>query len=313
MKHPVLGAGKPVCLARRHLLLAAVCLPAAAWAAANGVIRPGQSFPGARLLQRVNPAGMPEMRPDAFGPMTLFVFPVAVAATGMDLYVADAGLGALFRYDGSLDSMAAIPGVRITQQSRIAALPDGSVVVANGSAAPVRRFARGGRAMQGIEPLSGPAFYDEVVADPNSGRFYGLDRVQGRLEELMPHGRGSTVLPPGVVPDLPQAMAMDSRRLYIAGRGCGCVVAIDLFGGRSQEVIADDLGNVGALAAGDGWLAVADSMERQLRVYRDGALRADSGFADLRLVNPQGMSIANNVLYVADPGSRRIASFRLRA
>lgn len=256
---------------------------------------------------------MPEMRPDAFGPMTLFVFPIAVAATGMDIYIADAGLGALFRYDPGLDSMAAIPGVRITQQSRIAALPDGSVVVANGSAAPARRFARGGRAMQGIDPQLGAAFYDEVVGDANSGRFYGLDRVQGRLEEIMPHGRGATVLPPGLVPDLPQSMAMDNRRLYVAGRGCGCVVAIDLFGGRSKEIVAEDLVNVGAMAAGDGWLVVADGMERQLRLYRDGALRADPGFAELRLVNPQGMSIANNMLYVADPGSRRIASFRLRA
>jgi hypothetical protein len=140
------------------LLLAAASLPVSAWAAAGGVINPGQSYPGARLLQRMNPAGMPEMRPDTFGPMTLFVFPIAVAATGMDLYIADAGLGALFRYDPSLDSMAAIPGVRITQQSRIAALPDGSVVVANGSAAPARRFARGGRAMQGIDPQLGAAF-----------------------------------------------------------------------------------------------------------------------------------------------------------
>lgn len=313
MRHPVPGAGRPACPSRRRLLLAAASLPVAAWAAAGGVIHPGQSYPGARLLQRVNPAGMPEMRPDTFGPMTLFVFPIAVAATGMDLYIADAGLGALFRYDPSLDSMAAIPGARITQQSRIAALPDGSVVVANGSAAPARRFARGGRAMQGIDPQLGAAFYDEVVADPNSGRFYGLDRVQGRLEEVMPHGRGATVLPPGLVPDLPQSMAMDNRRLYVAGRGCGCVVAIDLFGDRGKDIVADDLVNVGALAAGDGWLVVADGMERQLRLYRDGVLRADPGFAELRLVNPQGMSIANNTLYVADPGSRRIASFRLRA
>ncbi|HEY9192768.1 MAG TPA: hypothetical protein VIO81_07825, partial [Methyloversatilis sp.] len=74
---------------------------------------------------------------------------------------------------------------------------------------------------------------------------------------------------------------------------------------------AEDLGNVTALAAGDGWLVVADGMERQLRVYRDGVLRADPGFADLRLVNPQGMAVMNRLLYVADPGSRRIATFRL--
>lgn len=310
-KHPVPGAGKPAFPQRRRLLLAAALVAGGA-RGAGSVIVPAQSYPGARLLQRVNAAGMPEMRPDAFGPMTAFVFPIAVAAIGMDLYIADAGLGGLFRYDMALDAMAPMPGVRITQLSRIAALADGSVVVANGNTAPARRYARGGRPVQGLEPQMGTAYYDEIVADPNSGRFYGLDRVQGRLEEVLPHGRGATVLPPGLLPDFPLAMAMDQRRLYVAGRACGCVVGIDMFGGRSKDVVAEDVGNATALAAADGWLAVADGMARQLRIYREGALRADPTFADLRLTNPMGMTIANGQLYVADPGGRRIASFRLR-
>lgn len=306
------GAGKPVSPTRRRLLLAASAALAPGVRAASGaVIAPDRSYVGARLLQRTGPAGMPGMRPDAFGPMTMFVFPMAVAVTPMDLYVADPGLGALFRYDPVMDAMAAIPGARVTQQSRIASLPDGSVVLSNGGNVPARRYDRGGLPRQSIEPQNGLATYDDVVADPNSGRFYGLDRVQVRLEEIMPHGRGATVLPPGLLPDLPQAMAMDSRWLYVAGRACGCVVAIDPFGSRGKEVVAEDLGNVTALAAGDGWLVVADGMERQLRIYRDGTLRADPGFADLRLVNPQGMAVMNRLLYVADPGGRRIATFRL--
>lgn len=310
-KPQVLGAGKPHSQ-RRRSLLAASALFAAGAQAAGSVIVPAQSYPGARLLQRMNAAGMPEMRPDTFGPMTQFVFPIAVAATGMDLYVADAGLGGLFRYDMALDAMAPMPGVRITQQSRIAALQDGSVVVANGSAVPTRRYARGGRPIQGIDPQMGAAFFDEVVADPNSGRFYGLDRVQGRLEELLPHGRGNTVLPPGILPDLPVAMAMDTKRLYVAGRACGCVVAVDMFGSRGKEVVVDDVANVTGMAVADGWLVLADGLERRLRIYRDGIQRADPSFADLRLINPMGMAVANGQLFVADPGGRRIASFRLR-
>ena len=312
------GAGNPASLLRRRLLLAAgaaLTLAARAGrlrAAPGDVITPARSYMGARLLQRVNPAGMPEMRPDTFGSMTLFIFPMAVAATPMDLYIADLGLGGLLRYDPMLDAMAVIPGVRVTQQTRIAALPDGSVIVANGGAIPSRRFSRSGRPLQSLDSQLGSAFYDEVAVDPNSGRYYGMDRVQGRLEEIMPQGSGATVLPPGLLPDLPQAMTMDNRRLYVAGRACGCVVGIDLFGNRGKEVVADDLGNVTALAASDGWLAVADGQERQLRLYREGILRADPGFSELSLINPQGMTIFNHLLYVADPGGRRIASFRLR-
>lgn len=307
-------AGNPENWHRRRLLAASGLLALSGNAiAAGGILTPAQSYLGARLLQRVNPAGGPDMRPDTFGPMTMFVYPTSVAASPMDVYIADVGLGFLLRYDPSLDAMAIMPGVRITQQTRIAALADGSVIIANGSTAPTVRLSRSGRPLQGLEPQLGPAFFDEVVADPSSGRYYGLDRVQGRLEELMPHGRGASISAPGLLPDVPVAMAMDQRRLYVAGRACACVEAIDFFGSRGKGVVASDLGNVTALAAGDGWLVVADSGERLLQIYRDGVLRADPGFAELHLINPQGMAIANQVLYVADPGGRRIASFRLRS
>ena len=315
-KLQVQGAGKPTDYQRRKLILgiAAGLIPPAEslFAAPGKIITPAQSYMGARLLQRVNQTGMPEMRSDTFGAMTLFVFPTAVAATAMDIYIVDPGLGALLRYDRMLDALAVISGARVSQQSRLAALPDGSVILSNGNAIPATRYSRSGRIQQTINPQLGPAFFDDVVADSNSGKFYGLDRVQGRLEEIMPHGRGGIVLPPGLLPDFPIAMAMDSQRLYVAGRACACVEAIDLFGSRGKSTIADDFGNVMALAANDGWLVIADNAERQLRVYREGILLAEPDFSELKLVNPQGMAIANNRLYVADPGNRRIASFTLR-
>lgn len=313
MKLQDLDAGKPMDTGRRMFVLAAAMYSVGVRAAPASVIMPAQSYMGARLLQRPNMAGMPEMRPDTFGVMTMFVFPVAVASTSMDIYVADAGQGVLYRYDPSVDAMAVIPGVRVTQQTRLAALPDGSVMVANGGSLPAKRFSRGGRLQQNIDPQLGASYYDEIVGDANTGRYYGLDRVQGRLEEIMPHGRGAIVLPYGLLPDLPVTMAMDSGRLYVAGRACGCVVAIDLFGSTSKDIIAENLGNVAGIAAADGWLVVSDSIDRQIRIYKDGILRSDPTFQDLRLVNPQGMSITSNQLFVADPGSRRIATFRLRA
>ena len=306
------GAGDAVCHGRRLFLLAMAAMTLESRAARPSVISPVQSITGARLLRRVGPTGMPENRPDTFGAFTMFVFPLAVAATPMDLYIADPGLGALFRYDPTMDVMAAIPGARITQQSKIAALPDGSVIVANGTGYPAHRFSRSGAMIQSMEAQAGYGFFDEVVADPASGRFYALDRVQGQMEELMPHGRGATLLPPGLLPDHPNAVAMDSKRLYVSGRACGCVMAIDLFGGRSREIVAEDLGNVSGLAAGGGWLVILDSMERQLRIYRDGILRADPSFSELRLINPQGISLSNHMLYIADPGGRTVATFRLR-
>lgn len=303
---------------RRRLLQAALgggALLGAGFAAAEPrVLLPGPAYMGARLLLRVNEAGFPDPRLDSFGPMTLFVAPGAVAVSPQrDIYVADAGLGTLFRYDPMLDAMSAIRGVRVTAQTRLAALPDGSVIVANGGAVPASRFTRSGRLLQTLDPQLGSAYYDEVAVDPASGKYYGLDRVQRRLEEVMPHGRGATVWPEGLLPELPIAMAIDGQQLYVAGRTCQCVAAIELFAGRDLKVVVEEAGQVSAIAAGDGWLVLADARDRVLRVYRQGKPVAESGYQALGLLEPSGLAIAQQTLYVADVVGRRIATFRMRA
>lgn len=304
--------------ARRRFLiagLAAGSLLAAGRVRAKGrVLITGPAYMGARLLQRIDDNGFPDLRPDNFGPMTLFVAPVAVAVSPQrDIYVADAGLGALFRLDPMQEAMSVVRGVRVTQQTRLAALTDGSVVVANGGAVPATRYSRSGRPMQTLDPQLGSAFYDEVAVDAVSGRYYGLDRVQRRLEEIMPHGRGATVLPEGLLPDGPLAMAMDGPQLYVAGRDCQCVVAIEMFAGRKVTVVAEEAAQISALAAGDGWLVLAEMRSRLLRVYRQGTLLGELDFAGLGLTDPRGLAIAGQTLYVVDTAGRRLLTFRMRA
>lgn len=303
---------------RRRLLLAAVAgsgLLAMGGANAQGkVLVPGPSYMGARLMQRINEAGFPDAQQGISGQMTMFVFPVAVAVTPMhDIYIADSGLSALFRYDAALDAMSVVRGVRVTQQTRLAAFPDGSVVVANGGAVPAIRMSRTGRPLQVIDGRLGSAFYDEVAVDSASGKYYGLDRVQRRLEEVMPQGGGATILPDRLLPEQPVAMAMDGQKLYVAGRSCQCVVAIDLFGSRDSVIVAEDAGQISAIAAGGDWLVIADARDKMLRVYRQGALLAEPEYQTLRLMDPRGMAIANQTLYIVDAAARRLATFRMRS
>lgn len=271
-------------------------------------------YTGSRVVQRANPAGFPDPGMGAIGPPTQFVFPVAVAAfPGGDIFIADAGLATIFRLDPMQDTMRPIGAIRASQQTRLAATADGSLIVASGSAAPVLRIDRMGRPIQFIQPLPGAGtYYDEVAVDQASGRYYGLDKVQRRLEEVMPHGQGGILVPQQLVPEQPTAMAMADGRLYIAGRACQCLVAIEVFGNRQFDVIADDLGQVVAIAAGGGWLAVLDSRERLLKVWHKGVLLVDSEYAGLGLVDPRGLAIGQQMLYVADGASRRLLSFRLR-
>ncbi|RIX49696.1 MAG: hypothetical protein D3M94_01520 [Rhodocyclales bacterium GT-UBC] len=303
---------------RRRLLLAGLAcgglLLGGRSSAKGRVLVTGPAYMGGRLLQRVNEGGFPDLQRDNFGPMTLFIAPVAVAVSPMrDIYVADAGLSALFRYDPMQDAMSVIRGARVTQQTRLAALSDGSVMVANGSSALATRFARNGRQMQTLDPQLGLAHFDEIAVDSTSGRYYGLDRVQGRLEEIMPHGHGATVLADGILPEQPMTMAMDGQTLYVAGRTCQCVVAIEMSGARPQVPVLEESGQIAALAAGDGWLVAADMRDRVVRVWRQNEQVASYEFASLGLTEPRGMAIAGQTLYVVDTAARRVQTFRMRA
>jgi hypothetical protein len=318
MKQAVPGVGSGIggVLSRRRFVqagLAGALLPAFGLAAGEAsVLAYGMNYGGARIMRRVDPQGMPDFRPDAFGPMTFFVFPVGVAATPFDLYIADAGLSALFRYDPPLDAMMVVPGVRVTQQTRIAAVHDGSVVVVDRHQGPPRRFSRNGRLLQTIDPQNTGSRFDEFAVDFATGRYLGLDRVQRRIEEVHPLGRSASILAENLLPGLPGAMAVDDQTLYAAGQDCDCIVAVDLLR-RDRHVLAEGITQATAMAAGEGWLVVADNVERVLRVYRNQILRGDPAYESLHLVNPHSLSIHRGTLYVADPGARRVVSFRLRA
>lgn len=307
--------------ALRLLALAAVgaaagCSPAAGprpdlRVAPGSVIVPLRSIVMARLLLRINQAGAPSFDAGSFGGTTPLVFPVAVAVSPLDVFIADAGSGRLYRYDPTLDAMAIIGGATVTPQTRLAAAPDGSVLVSGAGAGLPQRFDRAGNLVQRIDAGLGAARYDDLAVDPESGRFVALDRLQQRLEEIHPLGRSGVVLADRRLPDGATGIALDRRLIYVGGRQCGCVVAIDPVSGRQQSLI-ENLKEVGPLAAGGGWLVVADGVQRRLFIHRDGLLRGEPSFAELRLANPQGLAIVNDTLYVADGSGRRVAVFRLK-
>lgn len=275
---------------------------------------PGAVITGARLVTRANLTGFPDSGNEMLGPITQFVFPVAVAVSASgEIYIADAGSGRLFRLDPVMNVMVQVGGARVTQQTRIVVDADGSVLVANGGAVPVARIGRSGQVVQRIDPQLGAAYYDEVCVDRNSGKVYGLDRVQRRIEEIMPHGLGGVVVSERLMPDQPGAMAMDGQTLFIVDQGCGCVIAIDLFGSGQRSLFADGFGRVLALDANEGWVAVVDAGLRKVRIWFQGVFEGEASFEMLNLLDPRGMSIARHTLYIADGAGRRVLTYRLRS
>lgn len=325
MKPPVPAAGKR---GRRHwlragsaglgLLLAGSLLPACAElerpqavrsTGVPGVLVPLRTLVGGRLITQSSPTGVP-IAQDGFGPMTQFVFPVAVAADSFNLYIADAGVRRLYRYDPLVDAMAVVPGVIVTPQTRLALGRDLSIYVASPGVAPLRRYDRSGRLMMEIDPQLGAARYDDVAVDRDSGTIFGLDRSFGRLEEINPLGRAATLVSDEILAESPTAVAWDDHQIYLAGAHCGCVVALSPRT-RERRVLATGFRQPTAMAARDGWLVVLDTLERKLTVFQHGELRGATGIETLGLFDPQGLALAGGMLYVADAGGRRIAIFRL--
>lgn len=274
-----------------------------------GVLVPLRALTGGRIILTASPTGMP-IAQDGFGVMTQFVFPVAVAADSFNLYIADAGVRRLYRYDPLVDAMAVVPGVDVTPQTRLALGRDLSIYVASPGVAPLRRYDRGGRLLMEIDPQLGAARYDDVAVDRDSGTIFGLDRSFGRLEEINPLGRAATLLSDEILSQSPTAIAWDAHRIYVGGAHCACVVALTPHT-RERVVLATGLRHPSAMAARDGWLVVLDTHERKLSVFHRGEARGAASVDALGLFDPQGLALAGGMLYVADAGGRRVAIFRL--
>lgn len=328
MKHPAPAAGsgafsghgrrRALGLAAATALLAAGgCSPAPGRrpdlrpSPERSVIVPLRTIAMARLILRIDQTGAPMLDAGSLGGFTPLVFPVAVAASPLDLFIADAGTSRLYRYDPTLEAMAIVGGVAVTPQTRLAALVDGSVLVSDPAAGAARRYDRAGRLLQRIDAGIGAARYDDLAVDPDSGRYLALDRLQQRIEEVHPLGGSGVLRFDRQLPASPVGIAVDRQAIYVGSRACACVVAIDRDSGQQTSVI-ENLKDIGALAAGGGWVVVADSVQRRLFIHRDGMLRGEPSFASLKLSAPHGLALVNDTLYVADGPSGRVVVFRLK-
>jgi hypothetical protein len=253
---------------------------------------------------------MPQPLPGGM-PYRQFVAPVSLAAAPGIFYVADAGLGVVFRYDTRTDLMAPVAGIVANSQTRLAIAPDRSLVVTEGRG-PARRFFPDQRPSQLLRSAFPGVTYDVVAVDGARGTFYGLDFVQRRIEQIQPIGTGTTVFDWSLVPPGINGLAAGSGVLYATSPDCGCVLALDTLGPpRAWREVAGGFGRVVALAAYDDWLAVIDGGGRRLVVLKGGNPHLDVALAELGLVDPQSLAIRDSELYIADTAARRVVRYRL--
>lgn len=296
----------PAAGSRRRWLTAAAGLLVAACAGGTGApavrrtLMPLRGLPGARLANRVDALGTPQ--PGSFGAYQPFVFPIAVAASGQDIYIADAGLARIFRYDQSLDAMVvlatAAPGTRLHTGF------DGSLYVLDPASSSIRRFSRAGTALPALLPRLPTSRYRDFALDA-AGRAFALDVSHLRVDRIEPLGRLAIA---EFEIGQAAAVASDGPSLFVADLDCHCVV--EWRDGRVLRRLAEgELKQPIALAADRGRLYALDAFDRSISIVHPGGVERFLP-AQLGLIAPEGIAAAHGLLYVADGAGHSIALFQ---
>lgn len=288
-------------------LLAALC--AACVASTGGerrshaLLEPIFAIAGARIATRMDVAG--GIAADAIGAYVPLVLPVAVAASFNDIYIADAGTARLYRYDRSLDVMAAMPETRIGPSTRLQAGADGTIYVLDPAAAEIRRYTRAGRALPTLRPRLATSRYNGFALDPLTGRGYAVDSAHLVIDEIQPLGQLSIE---HLRIDEAGPIATDGRSLYVGSARCGCVVEW-LQGRQGRRFGAGKLRLPLSLALEGPNLYALDGFDRSIALLNEEGSEAMTPGA-LGLLQPESIGAAPGMILVADGAGRRVVAFR---
>lgn len=296
---------------RRRLLkatagfLAALCagLAIGADARRRAILEPLFSITGARIITRTDIAG--GAAPNAIGAHVPLVFPVAVAVSFNDIYIADAGASRLYRYDRALDAMAVMPDARITQATRLQTGPDGSIYVLDPFASEIRRYTRGGRPLPSLRPRQATSRYGSFALDPLTGKAYAVDSAHLVIDEIQPLGQISI---PFQRLDESGPIAADGRAVFLASARCGCVVEW-IQGRQGRRYGAGKLRQPLSIAIDKGRVFALDGFDRSVSFVHEEGIESMTP-AELGMLTPESIAAGAGMILVADGAGRRVTAFR---
>lgn len=298
---------------RRGLLKAACLLMAACMSFAFGadsrrdpILEPLFSIAGARLITRVDVAGGAAV--DSIGAYLPLVFPVAVAASFNDVYIADAGTARLYRYDRALDAMAIMPATNINRGTKLQAGADGSIYVLDSFASEIRRYTRGGTQLPFLRPRQATSRYSSFVVDSLTGMAYAVDSAHLVIDEIQPLGQIALNFQ-----HLDEAgpIAADGRGLFVASARCGCVIEW-IQGRQGRRFGAGKLRQPRSIAIDGPNILVLDGFDRGIALVHEDGIDAMSP-TSLGLTAPESLAAAGGMILVADGAGHRVAAFRVRS
>jgi len=275
-------------------------------AAQRELLQPWIELTGASLGA---PLGLPGFAGSGAAGYVALRQPTAISARGNDVYLVDAGLHRIFRYDRARQTLAPFTSLAADAGMSVYAAPDLSVYVADPARNQVLHFAWDGAP---LPPLNSPGNLGRpisVIMDEGRGQLLVADGLYAQIIAFNSLGRPLSVIKPQRVRAL-AAMAQGPDGIYVVDRLARQVVVLGQDGAFRYAFGADSLADPGAIAVNrDNFVFVGDNFDQTVKVYRSGRLVArvgGVGVAPGRFNGVAGLAVDGGMLYVADSLNARV-------
>ncbi len=282
---------------------------------AQAILEPWLSLPGARLAQAADAAGTPRVAGAAL-PFRHFGHVASAAASGNDLYVADAAGAAVYRVDLGLRLMIRVGDVPARTGTRVLVGGDLSLYILDAQNRRVLRLSREGRLIATYAaPLELARPVDVALEEP-AGVVLVADGVNNQIVAFHPLGGGAraiTLRGDGKrrVASI-AGLAAGADALYLSDPACGCIARVSRDGALLDTFGHGALAQPGPIAVDrHGRVFVADALDRTLKLFVQGRLARTWPAPVLGLERIEDLRIAEDRMALAGGASARAVLLRI--
>lgn len=282
------------------ILMLAGCATSATATAPGALLRPWVELAGAR------PGALLGGAAERDGYIKLR-YPTAVSARNNDVYLVDAGLRRIFRYNRAQQTLARFTDLAPDAGASIYAAPDMSVYVTDPAAGQVLHFAWDGTPLPSLSAPGNLARPISVTVDESGGRVLVADGLYDQIVVFSNTGMPLSIIKPQQVRAI-AAIALGPDGIYVADRFARRVVVLGWGGEFRYAFGAGDLAEPGAIAVSrDNLVFVGDNFDHTVKVYRDSSLVSKAGgAAPGSFSGIAGLAVDGSLLYVADSQNARV-------
>lgn len=237
-------------------------------------------------------------------------YPTAVSARSNDVYLVDAGLRRIFRYDRAQQTLARFTTLTPDAGTSVYAAPDLSVYVIDPARGQVLHFTRDGVPLPSLSSPGNLARPVSVAVEEVGGRVLVADGLYDQIVVFNSLGRPLSVIKPQQVRAV-AAIALGQDGIYVVDRLARQVVVLELDGTFRHAFGAGDLIEPTAIAVSrDGLVFVGDNFSRTVKAYRNELPVAEAGGAGAAPGSFNGIGglavDEGNLLYVTDSQNARV-------